>query len=102
MGGPALQSKVRYELEPEAAGTRLALSHVLYDVAGGVYVTSFLALWHFHLDALDQGLNGTHKSFAEYFTRLVAQSGLSRGEFAVKHLGGLRAAYAKKVGLARD
>jgi hypothetical protein len=34
-GEPALQSKVRYELEPEAAGTRLSLSHVLYDVAGG-------------------------------------------------------------------
>ena len=67
-----------------------------------MYVTAFRALWHFHLDALDQGLKGTHKSFAEYFTRLVAESGLSRGEFGVKHLGGLRDAYAKKVGLARN
>lgn len=101
-GGPALQSKVRYELAPEAAGTRLSLSHVLYDDAGAVYVTAFLALWHFHLDALGQGLNGTDKSFSEYFDRLVAQSGLSRGEFGVKHLGGLRDAYARRVGLAKD
>lgn len=101
-GGPALQSKVRYELERIGSSTRLSLSHVLYDVAGEVYVTAFLALWHFHLDALGQGLTGTHKSFAEYFTRLVAQSGLSREEFGVKHLGGLRNAYAKKVGLARN
>lgn len=100
-GGPALQSKVRYEVEPVAAGVRLSLSHLLYDAAAEVYVTAFLALWHFHLDALGQGLNGTHKSFAEYFTRLVAQSGLSREEFGVKHLGGLRDAYARKVGLAR-
>ncbi len=101
-GGPALQSKVRYELERIASGTRLSLSHVLYDVAGEVYVTAFLALWHFHLDALGQGLNGTHQSFAEYFARLIAESGLSREEFGVKHLGGLRNAYAKKVGLARN
>ncbi len=102
LGGPALQSKVRYELEPEAAGTTLTLSHVLYDVAGEVYMTAFLALWHFHLHALGQGLNGTHQIFAEYVAHLVAESGLPRGEFLVKHLGGLRDAYAKKVGLARN
>ena len=102
LGGPALQSKVRYELERIAAGTQLSLSHVLYDAAGEVYVPAFLALWHFHLDALGQGLNGTDKSFAEHFTRLVTESGLSRAEFGVKHLGGLRGAYAKKVGLTRN
>jgi len=101
-GGPALQSKVRYELERIASGTRLSLSHVLYDVAGEVYVTAFLALWHFHLGALAQGLNGTHQSFAEYFARLVTESGLSRAEFGVKYLGGLRDAYAKKVGEATN
>lgn len=102
LGGPALQSKVRYELGPEAAGTMLTLSHVLYDVGGEIYATAFLANLHFHLDALGEGLKGTHKSFAEYFTRLVVQSGLSRQEFGVKHLGGLRDAYAKRVGLARS
>jgi len=101
-GGPALQSKVRYELEPEGADTTLTLSHVLYDVAGEVYVTAFLALWHFHLGALEEGLKGTDKSFADYFARLVSESGLPRREFGVKHLGGLRDAYSKKVGLVRN
>jgi uncharacterized protein YndB with AHSA1/START domain len=32
-GGPALQAKVRYELEPESEGTATT-SHVLYDVTG--------------------------------------------------------------------
>ncbi len=101
LGGPALQSKVRYELEPEAAGTILTLSHTLYDTAGAAYLPSFLALWHFHLGALGTGLSGTHQNFAAYFTRLATESGLSREAFGRKHLGALREAYTKKVGLAK-
>lgn len=96
-GGPALQSKVRYELEPDDKGTTLRLSHVLYDVAGEIYATAFLALWHFHLDALGEGLRGRHHRFSEYLARLVSESGLTRDEFQVKLLGGLRNAYAEKV-----
>jgi uncharacterized protein YndB with AHSA1/START domain len=96
-GGPALQSKVRYELEPEAAGTRLSLSHLLYDHAGEKYVTAFLAAWHHHLDALGKTLAGTYQDFADYVSQLVAESGLYRREFLVKQLGGMRDAYAEKL-----
>jgi len=33
-GGPALQAKVRYQLEPESEGTALTITHVLYGYHG--------------------------------------------------------------------
>lgn len=96
-GGPALQAKVRYELEPETDGAALTITHVLYDVTGEKYVVTFLANWHFHLDALTQVLNGKCQDFAEYVARQAAEAGLSRREFMLKQVIGLHDAYGKKV-----
>lgn len=100
-GGPALQSKVRYELEPEKEKTVLKLSHLLYDVTGEKYVATFLANWHFHLDALSHVLNGKYQNFEDYITNKAEESGLSQREFMLKLVIGLHDGYAKKVGFTK-
>jgi len=40
-------------------------------------VATFLANWHFHLDALAQVLNGKYQDFADYITNKAGESGLS-------------------------
>ncbi|HYE68319.1 MAG TPA: SRPBCC domain-containing protein [Anaerovoracaceae bacterium] len=101
-GGPAMQSKVRYELEPESEGTALTITHVLYDTTGEKYVVTFLANWHFHLDVLTQVLNGKYQDFAEYKARQAEEAGLSDREFMIKQVIGLHGAYKEKVSLIKN
>ncbi|KPU42935.1 hypothetical protein OXPF_37040 [Oxobacter pfennigii] len=101
-GGPAMQSKVRYKLEPKFDGTTLTITHVLYDTAGDKYAVTFLANWHMHLDALTQVLSGKYQNFAEYIERRAEESGLSPREFLMNLVIGLYGAYAKKVGRSRS
>jgi|GEM_PF-4814205 len=99
-GGPALQSKVRYEIEPEPAGAALTITHVLYDTAGDKYVATFLGNWHVHLDALAQVMNGKYQDFADYLARRAAEAGLPLREFMLKQVIGLHDGYATKYGRA--
>lgn len=97
--GPAVQSRVRFELQEESSITTLALTHTLYDPGGRPYVPIFLSAWHFHLDALARGLAGLHDSFHDYVDRLVAESGLPREQFFTGHVGAMIQQYSKKFGL---
>ncbi len=97
-GGPAMQSKVRYEIEPESEGAALTITHVLYDTTGDKYVATFLGNYHMHLDALAQVMNGKYKDFADYLARRAAESDLSDREFIIKLCIGLHDGYAKKYG----
>ena len=101
-GGPAMQSKVRYELTPDPDGTELTVTHVLYDTCGDKYAVTFLANWHMHLDALSQVLSGRYLNFRDYVEQRAAEAGLPRQEFLMKLVIGLHGAYGKKVGRAKS
>lgn len=100
-GGPAMQSKVRYEIEPTPEGSTLLLTHMLYDKAGDKYAVTFLANWQMHLDALDQVLRGNYQNFEDYLERRAAEAGLARREFLINLVVGLHGAYGKKTGRAK-
>ena len=101
-GGPAMQSKVRYELEPDSEGTMLTITHTLYDTAGDKYVVTFLANWHMHLDALAQVMAGKYQGFTDYLDRKAAESGLPRREYLINLVINLHGAYGKKVGRTKS
>ena len=101
-GGPAMQSKVRYELEADSEGTTLTITHTLYDTAGDKYVVTFLANWHMHLDALAQVMAGKYKDFDNYLDRKAAESGVSRKEFLINLVISLHGAYGNKIGRSKS
>ena len=64
-------------------------------------MATFLANWHFHLDALTQVLNFNYQDFEDYITSKAEELDLSQREFMLKLVIGLHDGYAKKVGFTK-
>jgi len=53
-------SIIRFEIQPREGGSRLILTHVF---PGDAAIPDFASGWHWHLDALDDALDGVARTF---------------------------------------